>query len=266
MKKWCLFFPYIYGFNTRAKTMVHRLSFIALVFMPIYLHVLMMTNNKFPFGVFIVGFSAMYATYEIGYIYNDVFTVIKEMEPTKWLSMENNCFVQDKYPLLISSRVIWILICILILIKFQIENALGFVICLCLIHFVFSLHNYFRGIENIFTNGGLQILKYISVLLLFGTGINLMLHCFFICIEIAFERTIEYALTRGYIIKKIKLEKIDTFRIIYYLILSFAVLGLFFLNKRFISFLIISIYLLLYRIICKLLISNKKISKSRAKQ
>lgn len=266
MKKWYFFLPYLYGFNTRAKTIVHRLSFVALIFMPIYLHVLMMTNNEFSFGVYIVGFSAMYVIYEIGYIYNDVFTIVKETEPTKWLTMGNNYFVQDKYPLLISSRVIWLLIYILILIKLQSENVLGFVICLCLIYFVFSLHNYFRGIENIFTNGGLQILKYISVLFLFGTGKKLVLHCCFICLEIAFERTIEYALTRGYLLKKMKLEKIDTFRIIYYIILSFLAFVLFWVDKKYIGFLAVSMYLLLYRIICKLLISNKKICVSRAKQ
>lgn len=265
MSKWFFLLPYIYGFSTRAKTLVHRLSFIALILIPILLHALIMAGCNFSFVLFCIGFTAMYVTYEIGYIYNDVYTVLKESKPTKWLEEKNSIFVQNNYPLLISSRIICIFICIVVLTKYNTTNWLEFVGCLCLIHFVFSLHNYFRGIQNVFTNGGLQILKYISVLLLFGTGKNLFVHSFSVFFEIAFVRTIEYAISKKYILTN-KNINIDNFRIIYYLLLSVVSFILYVVSEKYISFLIGSLYLMSYRVICKLLISNNKIVESRAKQ
>ena len=265
MEKWFFILPYTYGFSTRAKTLVHRLSFIALIFIPILLHVIIITDCNFSFVLYCAGFTSMYATYEIGYIYNDVYTVLKESKPTKWLTEKSNVFVQNSYPILISCRVVWIFICMIVMKKQHAVNILGFVGCLCLVHFVFSLHNYFRGIQNIFTNGGLQVLKYISVLLLFGTGKNLLLHSGFIYFEIAFERTIEYAISKKYILVDKKIN-IDNFRIIYYFVLSVVSFMLYVMSRRYIGLLLGSSYLMFYRVICKLLISNNKIVESRVKQ
>lgn len=262
MKK--LFLPYLYGFNTRARSKVHKVSFFMLIVLPIFLNIFLLNNFVLDIFLFFLAFTAMYLVYEIGYIYNDVFTVKKEEKPTQWLTKKNVEFVNDNYLLLISSRVIYILLLMMVIRHISPYNYELFVVSLILLYFVFSLHNSFRGWINIITDGLLQILKYGSIFLLFLNGKDLLLAYIYIYIEIAFLRTLEFGIGKKYILKKLQNVNMDSFRLIYYLcmLVISAVLGIF--SEEVYPLSIGLVYLLIYRILCKIMTLNKKIVEIRS--
>lgn len=267
--KWLLFLPFGYGFNTRAKTPVHRLSFLALILAPIVLNVSLMTRMQFDLVIFVLAFLAMYVTYEVGYIFNDVYTANKEKKPTQWLDDDKVAYVHDKFPLLVAMRGLYVSVILVVLYIYKIPNYELFIIGLALMTVAFSFHNYFRGKQNVFTDGALQFFKYTIVLLPFGAGMNLALYVLFIYFEIAFERTLEFAIGKKHFLKVLQKYNIDNLRIVYYIILFILSMILIAMNKEIISLAIGTFYLLLYRVFCKLLTLNKSVRivrKSNSKE
>ena len=261
--KWLLFLPFGYGFNTRAKTPVHRLSFFALILAPIALNVSLMTRMQFDVMIFVMAFLAMYVTYEVGYIFNDVYTANKEKKPTQWLDDDKITYVHNKFPLLVAVRGLYVSIVLVGLYIYKIPNYELFIIALALMSVAFSFHNYYRGKQNVFTDGALQLIKYTIVMLPFGFGWNLVLYVLFIYFEIAFERTLEFAIGKKHYFGVLQKYNIDNLRILYYVILLILSIALIAINKECVSLVIGTFYLLLYRVFCKLLTLNKNIQAIR---
>lgn len=266
MNNWLLLIPYIYGFNTRAKTTVHRLSFVALVIGPILLNIFLMTGTSFSLVAFLCGFSIMYSVYEIGYIYNDVYTTSKENKPTKWLNADREVFARDAFPLLIASRLLSAVVLFILLSRLPVRNLGLFALLIGVMNMVFALHNYYRDWRNVLTDGGLQIIKYLSVLVLFAEGKTLGMYCAFLYFEIAFERTLEFGIGKKYILHYLQAKNIDSLRIGYYIALTVVGIGLILIDSNYYGLTIGSSYLLVYRILCKVLLNNRNVVNSRNKQ
>lgn len=250
MKPYYLLIPYFYGFNTRAKTTVHRISFLLFIFAPIFIAAYFMTCGEIDILLFILSFSAMYVVYEIGYIYNDVYTTKKEKKPTRWLKTENQeAFTQDFFPFLISVRVVYAAILIVAINHLGGLNSEAFIICLALLDFSFSGHNYFRNKVNIITDFAVNIFKYSIPLIPFVTSINQFPYILWIIVEIPLARGSEFIIGHKYGLKHLQQIQTDIRRIIFYGILLLIGMAISFFTKE-VFYLILSGYLFTYRFLC----------------
>lgn len=261
-----LYFPLGYALNTRAKTKVHRLTFVLFIIIPIFINCSFLLMKWWEdYLRFVLGFLSMYCIYEIGYIYNDVYTAKKENKPTIWLEKKHEEYVYMKFPLLVFSRLLWTSLFCVILCMLNTGNIVLFIACLFVLECIFTLHNFFRDIRNVFTDFGLNALKYCSILILFCDSLKeYIVISVYMIIEIPLLRSFEFGLTRKYyrcpIIESIK---IDRFRVLYYF--SLSVIGtlcvVIFDNKPILLW--NSLYLLLFRTIAFLFSKNEKINSIR---
>lgn len=224
------FIPLYYSFLTRVKKIETKISYIFIVLVPnFYLYFLMLKskNQNLNLLIFFISFLILNLIYEVGYIYNDVYTVQYEKDPTIRLNLEDNTKLKKLYPLMISFRFTIVGIGINIIKYLDKDlNIFLFMGMLLGLYVVYSLHNYYRGIINIFTMFLLIIFKYLSIPLLFlkeKRDINLLL-LFILTLPLA--RAILYLVHDRAKIKVnykskelvigIKKEKITEFRIIFY--------------------------------------------------
>lgn len=258
-----LFLPFAYGFNTRAKTKIHKIAFIFFILGPCLLNALFMTSFAIDLVAFLGAFCGMYMVYEIGYIYNDIYTTQKEEFPTKWLKTRDmESFVQANYPLLISVRVLYVSLLIFVLLKTA-QNTHYYIISLGILYFSFSLHNYYRNSLNIATDCLLNLFKYISPMIILINNIADCRFLFYLSLETVVPRTFEFAVGNNYAFKKMKAIDTDVRRVIYYFILSAIAGGLAIYRYDNIWFLYGSFYMLLYRISCLFIGKNDSIKKLR---
>jgi len=265
-KEAILFLPYVYGFNTRAKTIVHKVAFLLYIVIPCIMNILFMNSFEVDIILFILSFTGMYLVYEIGYIYNDVYTTQKEINPTHWLKtkeMEN--YTQDKFPLLISFRVLFLTAVYVFMIIRGANNIVAYGISLSFLYLFFSLHNYFRGAINLVTDGFLNLFKYLTPLVVFATkGIDVLFFVY-LFFEVPFARMLGYAIGKKYAFHRLKNIDVDIRRIIYYLVLTFIAGILFIANHIHVWFLYGVVYMLVYRVLCLILSRIESINKIRWK-
>lgn len=225
------FFPFGYGFNTRAKTLAYRLSFFVVTVLPsLYIALMIGGLNIQALISYIVSFVAMYVVYEIGYIYNDVYTVGFEKSPTYRLSEGDYKYVRKKYPLMISTRLGVVIASVCYFFYYNSRIVLTYILLLFLLYLIYSIHNYTRSKVTAFTMLGIVWLKYLIPIVSFMDKSNAF-ECVLLslCI-IPFPRFVEYG-SKDYC-HLFKLRQYGRFRIIYYaVLLTCEVLGLIFTRK-----------------------------------
>lgn len=256
--------PYIYATSTRAKTLFYKVSIILFVFIPSYIVTFYLGVKQDFFNIkYLLAFTMMYCVYEIGYIYNDIYTTKYEDTPTYRLTNIEQKKIEKLYILLISFRVIYICIFAWILKSLKAMNLSIFLSSLVLLYLFYSFHNYFRGNWNMITMFLIVSLKYISVPLLFIEKSKWGIMIIVLVLLVPFLRMIEYGNKLSY--KLFKLKNYDIFRIIYYGILTIFSTLLYYKSNMFKVFVIISMYFLLMRIGTFMIIKITK-SKIRARE
>lgn len=265
-KEAILFLPYAYGFNTRAKTILHKISFLLYIIAPCFINIMFMKSFEVNFVLFVLAFTGMYLVYEVGYIYNDIYTTQKEKNPTHWLKTEEmEYYAKDKFPLLISFRVVYLTAVCLAMSMIGSNNITLYIVGLTFLYLSFSLHNYFRGPINIVTDGFLNLFKYLTPMVIFSeinTDILFYVYLFF---EVPFARMIGYVIGKKYALHRLANINVDIRRVIYYLILTFVAGILFVVDHIHIWFLYGAVYMLVYRVLCLILSRRENINKVRWK-
>lgn len=261
-----LFLPYAYGFNTRAKTIIHRISFLLYIIAPCLMNIIFMRSFDVDYGLFVLAFSGMYIVYEIGYIYNDVYTTKRENNPTRWIKTDElERYVEEKYPLLISSRIIYLTsICVSMSLVWNC-NIRVYIICLALLYLFFSLHNYFRGFVNVFTDGLLNLFKYLTPLIAFAATYSDVRFFVYLLFEVPVARMIGYVIGKNYAFHGLAGINVDVRRVLYYFILTTVAGIMCIVNYSHIWFLYGVIYMLIYRIFCLILSKREGIRNTRWK-
>lgn len=270
MKNIILFFPYQYGFHTRAKSKMHKVSFLFLIFFPIAMNA-MMINEKTLDVVFVcrllLFFSAMYMVYEIGYIGNDVFTPKLEKKTTRWLDKGRIKYVQKNYKKLIAIRIIWVALIICILEILHTEKIIHFILTLICLTASFHIHNSIRGRLNVLTDFLLNFFKYTSCLLPFSADAKKLTNfVFFSIIEIVLVRTLEFGIERHYILTFLKGFDYDKNRVKYYSLLTVGAGVFSVMNADFRPLFCVSLYLFLYRLFCLILVRKSYMVQSVKKK
>lgn len=254
MKQNILVFPFQYMFHSRGRLWMNRLSFVAMILIPILFNIGMMCEWKFSLLEFILGVISLFSVYEIGYIYNDIYTTTREVNGRQWLDNEHLQETKKKYPIYIAARVLYISLSIFILYLLKCQNLHWFVLCLGFLYVTYTAHNYIRGPLNTITFMMLYILKYSMIFILFTDSLmEFAAYATFLFWEIVLERTVAYGNKKNYIFKNLKAFNSDKNRLKHCFIILITSGFMTILNPFFKPFLFGTLYVFSYRTICYLL-------------
>lgn len=258
-----LFIPLYYSFLTRVnkfKTIVSYIyTFLLINFFLVYLVSDMPIREAII--IFILAFISLNLVYEIGYLYNDYYTVKKEKTPTIRLCDKDNLSLNQFFPLLIAFRVLLITIIVLILSNFENINLSLFILMLSLLNFSYSLHNYFRNKMNLITIFLLMIFKYLSIPSLFINYIQNIHVLIIFLLTFPLVRTILFTVHERIGIKLVKKDEIIEFRVKYFFIESILGLYLSLYLKKMIYLFYFSFYFFIFYFVYFLFI--KYLNKGR---
>lgn len=264
------FFPYIYGFETRAKSIFYKVSFAAYILIPNFLILFLYYGAS---GIseqlinFMLAFTAMYSVYEIGYLQNDTFTVKIENEPSYRLKKEQRDYVERYALLLIAFHFGEAVVLAVILYIRQTPYLWSFVLMLCMLYVAYAFYNSFRNKSNIIAIFFVLLGKYCAVPMLFIPLKGNAVYYITLILAIPLYRTIEMAMAAkryGLNVRIFSPSCIDRTRVIYYLIMFLGAFVLMAQNREkfFPPFMVFG-YLLLFRMFCFIAIKNKKIMNNR---
>lgn len=217
------FMPLFYTFYSRIKTRSERFSwFVIYPFFLIWVCVLF----KFDLYLVTISFFAVMSVYEIGYLFNDVVTVKKEVNPTIRLNAQNNLFLSYFRAQIIVRFFIALLLASYCL--FLTNNSSLF-ISLLIILFVYFVHNYYRNRINILSYFILVSCRYLVPFILI---IDYKFYLFIVYIIISFPlcRTLEHSCKKKYNIYFARFfsGNFDLFRVIYYFFMLLLSIVLYF--------------------------------------
>jgi hypothetical protein len=173
------------------------------------------------FGYFI-GFTGMYAIYEIGYIINDAYTTYYEKDPTLHIESKELSFLREKLLFIITVKLITTFMCCVILYLMRFHNIVYFIISLFFLFIFYLLHNSIRSDLNVLTFFLINLFKYLSVILIFFPSFIEFKIIVLISFLIPIPRSLAYT-SKERIHLKYKVKDIDVCQIIYYSILTVIV-------------------------------------------
>jgi len=158
------YLPFYYSFYTRIKEAQTKVSFLITFYLPVL--VLSLESSDYSITNFYLTnilFLILFLTYEIGYIFNDIHSTRFETNPTLRLTKKQTDQFDHTYPIHIAFRVVLISVLIFIVNSSFEEFNFIFIFMMSLLGLSYSMHNYFRGNENILTIFLLMFFKYLSI-------------------------------------------------------------------------------------------------------
>ncbi len=251
--------PFVYLFKSRLTRNVERLSWVLINPIALFLVTGLLSDLTFieHFILFILAFLAWQSLYEIGYIYNDVFTSKKETNPTLRLGAKDAIFIEKKFALIVMCKLVISALSIIVVFWFdQYANlhlhVLWFLGILSLSSLAFSIHNSMRNRFNILTFGVLSATKYMALpLLMVAEGQEFV--GFLVSLTMfPLVRTLEHATKNKYSLGRLKkiVGDFTLFRVKYYAFAFFlaCLVHWFMGEENTIIFIAIYAYFLIYRI------------------
>ena len=165
--------PGYYFFYSRLKTKPEKISWFFILPLPILLFALIQGySGREIFILPTFQFVIFYLLYEIGYMYNDCFTVTKEKNPHFWVPEPETKVIREYYIAVVLIRLSSVLIVSAFILKLYFYEEQNRANLLLVILFAnncfFWLHNYFRSRYNILIYFGLAYSKYLFFLLPFN--------------------------------------------------------------------------------------------------
>lgn len=251
--------PFVYLFNSRLHLRVERISWVFIN--PIVLFLATWLLSNLPLGehilLFLLAFLVWQSLYEIGYIYNDVFTTKNEVDPTLRLGERGASFIERRFALIVTFRsAISALAFLGIVWLDQYKNlnlhVLWFLGVLGLSCIAFVAHNSIRNRLNIITFGVLSATKYSALPLLMVAEGQEVVGLLVSLTMFPLVRTLEHATKKKYLVGWLKkiVGVFPLFRIKYYVVaLSFACVAYWLIDDdKVIVFISIYSYFLVYRV------------------
>lgn len=262
-----VYIPFGYGFYTRVKTLAYRMSFFIITILPSFYITLFMGNGLSWGGVvkYLIAFLSMYSMYEIGYIYNDVYTTKAEQNPTVRLGIQAFEYVQNNYLKLICSRVIVISICTIYLVN-QNVNASAWIGYMTVLYIGYAIHNSTRSKINAFSMFIIVAMKYVIPSFISVPQEHYLDYVILIIVMMPLPRMIEYGSKSS--CKLFGVKNYPKFRVYYYSLCIVIEILLSEFTKKMIWHIPILVVLLLYRIFTYIVehksgnyFMNKEVSK-----
>jgi hypothetical protein len=176
--------------------------------------------------LFTLSFFAFYTLYDIGYIYNDIFTIKYEENPNFRLKKEAYSYFEKHYEQIVSKKILLFMVLLSIAMAFSFCYELSvyfgaYLMMVCGVGVAFTLHNRVRSRWNIGTFFLLSSLKYITPLMLLLPWSQMVLIWPYVILLFPLPRTIEHATKTKYHLQSWQrlIGSHDRFRLYYYALL-----------------------------------------------
>ncbi len=265
--------PFVYVVSSRLPRSADKISWI--IINPLALFLVTYFLGDMPlykhFVFFILGILIWQSIYEIGYIYNDVFTIKNEAKPTIRLGEIESKFGEKRFVSIVVFRVVIAVSLFACIYSIDMYNRshlhfihFGGVLCVSCI--AFAIHNGIRNRFNIVTFGVLSATKYLALPLLMVSEPKEVVGVLIALTMFPLVRTIEHSTKNKYSIRWLKhmVGDFTLFRVKYYVTtLGFTCLvnWLFGISYAYI-FIGIYCYFLVYRIGVLFILRNNLIRQT----
>jgi len=259
--------PAQYLIYSRLKSKLAILSWVVIYMIPLYSYVYIFCNDRFGivFVLLMLSFMAFYSLYDLGYIYNDVFTTQKEEYPNFRIDKQVRILLLKEYPKIVLFKILlfagFVWVAYLIAKWYNVSIYLSqYMMIVFLVGFFFGLHNVIRNRFNIVTFALLSWFKYIAPLFLIVSYVDIGLFLWLSFLIFPMVRVIEHATKTKYGLTKWQkiIRSHDAFRVKYYLVLTIVCIILAFKQVEYSYFLLgLAIYFFVYRVLIYLMIHFK---------
>jgi hypothetical protein len=242
------YIPYAYFISTRLKRPEKIASWIVIYPLALVLITYLNDANFKSWLSLLLGMTATYNIYELGYLQNDVVTTKTEVNPTLRLDKINLKYVENHIKQVVFVRLLVTTLISVLLYYINEKSVIPYLTSLLLIMVTFSLYNSIRSIGNIPLHCILVTLRFCGPLTLITLSSNWLFAAFLVFPLI---NTIERSAELRYGIKFMQtwvLTNSGSGRWIYYMCLSTIYLVLAFSNIQPYSISLIFFYFLVYRI------------------
>lgn len=248
-----LYLPFVYTFHTRLLTLSSKLAWFTTYVIPI---LIICFYFKFDLLFSFLYVFSIYATYELGYIFNDCELIKKEENPTLRLNDEELYFYENNKKSIFLIRFFFISLALTLFFIFFQTVFLYVLISVFLILITYTIYNNIRNNYNLPLYSFLVFLRYFFVFALIGKSFLLAFLLYLIypfCVTLEFSTKKRFK-TSSYI----KIMNFDKFRMIYYIVFFIvAILIYLFSNFEYKDlFIYLSFYFFIYRLLSYVLISK----------
>lgn len=265
----CMFFvPFLYALHTRmGNGIIALLKWLSEYVIPTFLVTLLVANGSFAvwfdFALMLV---LTYTLYEVGYMYNDAYTIKREQHPTLRLNEQELVFFYKYEWLIISFRLLLSgLLSVFILWKYEYSSiACMTVVAAWCILFVYAIFNSVRSHVSFLLHTLLLLLRYSVPWLLFSHDSLPVILAFVFFLyplpnmmeNIARNKYgINYAFTRIYLSHY---DRRYLFRVRYYLVVVTATMILLFFGLIPFGYLLLAAYFFVYECFFYVLFGKKR--------
>jgi hypothetical protein len=235
------YIPFLYSFRTRFKTWNKLISWGFIYVTPL-LMLSWFYSGYYGICISLLNIVLVYAAYELGYIFNDVYTIRNEKKPTLRLAGFELKYCEDKIFYIVFARVAWVFALLFLMAFFNFSYLYGLLVVV-LIGIVYVLYNSIRNRFNLALHFILVNLRYTSIvfpfLMMNDIGAVMLLFPVINLLERCSEPRFELVF-----FQKLVFSNKKSGRYLYYFILTLCLVILFGLNSP-LSF--VSMYYFLYR-------------------
>lgn len=245
------YIPFLYFIKTRAKQKKQIISWLLIYILPLTL-IAIFYNHTYNLFIYLpAAFILVYSLYELGYIYNDVFTIKREKKPTLRLLPVQIHYIENNLSKIVTAR----LLISAIMISLLIYSGANYLYITCLsfsILLTYTIYNSIRNRFNLLLHFILVNLRYTAIvapfLTIYECIIVILLFPFLNLLERSSEDRFNFTLMKKFFISNKKEG-----RYIYYLITT-AIIFITYGNSY---LLYISIYYFMYRLCSFYLLGSK---------
>ena len=258
------FLPFSYLFYTRLKGIFHKLSWVCLYYVPVVVLYLYFTHGFYDVKNFIRLFVILCIVdmvYTNGYIQNDVLTTKQEKNPTIRLPLRLLLTMRSCFVVIIIGRAMLITFFFIILYYFDESYCFTLGVVMIGLQVLYFVYNSQRSIINLLLIPLLSFIRFFGIIFAFidqDPGIVIWLFLLY-----PFPKFLEFSTQERYITARVMkniIRNFDVFRVVYYLIYTLVVTGVWLQGAIDWIIVIMGLYFLCFRILCLLAITQETFS------
>lgn len=240
--------PFGYFYKTRLRGWLKGCMWILIYLVPLPYMVFNTEGNSW--GFFIAAYFGINIAYECGYIVNDVFTTLKEENPTKRISEFERSELARNIWIVMAARGVLMALCV-----GWAWGSAGFVpaamlvLALVCVLGIFCYYNAVRSRVNLYLIGPLNWLRFYGPVAVFWILRGDITPLFLTWLLYPLVKTLEFSLEPRFGVRWIPawFQTVDSFRIVYYFIVACVLLGFAYFSGSDLWIGVVAVYYLMLR-------------------
>ena len=253
--------PFVYFLRTRLKSKIQKISWVFVYFVPnifLYFYITDFVFNINNILMLILGIILMNYIYENGYIENDVILTQKEKNPNLRIKGKLLDKVRENIRLIFFCRFLIISLVLLLIYLIDRYAFVSFLIISMLLQILYWIYNSNRSIVNLYLILFLSFLRFYGFIIPFVQIEHLYQFVLLSVLLYPLLKFLEFTKQPRYCMPRLSqvIGKVDSFRIVYYIVLVCLLLFLNYMNFISVEYVYIACYYLILRV-CVLFLLTK---------